>query len=215
MAIINGQNIAFSPKFVPVLDDGLLENATATAADILKGKTAYGASGKITGTYSPLDTSDATATTADILDGETAYVNGKKIEGTLVPLDTSDATATADDIAEGKTAYVNGYKVIGTSAKKSVDTCIVTFKGGQVTSLCYTTVSPLDGSIISKTEDNLYNKSEYSITCLCQSTIYCIIMTSATTNQSGVATLNHYALAYAFQPYVGANEEATVTFTAI
>lgn len=57
-------------------------DATATAADIRSGKTAYGATGKLTGTLVPLDTSDANATAADIASGKTAYVNGSKITGT-------------------------------------------------------------------------------------------------------------------------------------
>lgn len=57
-------------------------DATATAADIRSGKTAYGATGKITGTLVPLDTFDANATASDIASGKTAYVNGAKVTGT-------------------------------------------------------------------------------------------------------------------------------------
>lgn len=48
-------------------------DATATANDIMNGKTAYTASGKTNGTYTPLDTSDATASAGHILYGKTAY----------------------------------------------------------------------------------------------------------------------------------------------
>lgn len=58
-------------------------DATASPSDIMKGKTAYVDSEKITGVYVPLDTSDATAKQADILKGKTAYVNGEKITGNL------------------------------------------------------------------------------------------------------------------------------------
>jgi hypothetical protein len=60
-------------------------DATATAGDIMSGKTAYGAAGKITGTHvcSGVDTADATATAEDIMSGKTAYVNGGKVTGTL------------------------------------------------------------------------------------------------------------------------------------
>lgn len=92
------------------------KDATAIASDIRTGKTAYVASGKVTGTLTPLDTSDANASANDIRTGKTAYVNGTKLTGTLVPLDTSDANATATDIKTGKTAYVNGKKLTGTFA---------------------------------------------------------------------------------------------------
>ena len=77
-------------------------DATATAADVRSGKTAYVASGKVTGTLVPLDTSDANAIATDIRTGKTAYVNGKKLTGTFAGVDSSDANATAGDIISGK-----------------------------------------------------------------------------------------------------------------
>jgi len=59
-------------------------DATATAAKILSGFTAYAGGAKLTGTSEAVLTSDATATAADILSGKTAYVNKVKLSGSLI-----------------------------------------------------------------------------------------------------------------------------------
>lgn len=71
-------------------------DADATAADILKDKTAYVNGEKIEGTYEPLDTSDANATADDIMKNKTAYVNGEKIVGTLETDSDSSNNALAN-----------------------------------------------------------------------------------------------------------------------
>ena len=93
---------------------------TATAEDIMYGKTAYARNSLIVGNYIPLDTSDATASPGTIAAGYTAYVNGQKITGIMQSYptfgtDTSNATATAADIAYGKTAYARGQMLVGTA----------------------------------------------------------------------------------------------------
>lgn len=78
MAEYRGKKVIFSPHIHISGSAG----ATATANDILQGKTAYVDGVELTGTYVPLDTSDATATAEDIARGKTAYVDGEKITGT-------------------------------------------------------------------------------------------------------------------------------------
>ena len=58
-------------------------DATALVSDILAPKTAYIATGKVTGTCTfDADTSDADAVESDILLGKTAYAGGVKLTGT-------------------------------------------------------------------------------------------------------------------------------------
>ena len=70
--------------FIPVKGT-VIEDATATASDILEGKIAYNNEGKVTGTYKPLDITDATAQAGDIVEGKTAYISSGKVTGTYVP----------------------------------------------------------------------------------------------------------------------------------
>lgn len=88
-------------------------DATATASDIKKNKTAYVGTSKITGTAF----GSATNATADtIFKGKRAYLNnGSLITGTALGTQT---TATNDDIVVGKTAYTNGGSLLTGTAKK-------------------------------------------------------------------------------------------------
>lgn len=75
----DGNKITGTHEEEPGLDTS---DATATAANIDNGKTAYINGVKVTGTSNKVDTSDATATAADIGEGITAYGKSGKVTGT-------------------------------------------------------------------------------------------------------------------------------------
>lgn len=102
-------------------------DATATAEDILAGKTAYINGEKVIGTGEgkvepKLQVKEVTPTkSAIVATPDEGYDGLSKVTVDQIPdvyQDTSDATASADDILSGKTAYINGEKVTGTATQK-------------------------------------------------------------------------------------------------
>ena len=121
------------PKVLAISTGIDTSDATATAADMKNGVTAYVNGEKITGSAYTRGTVKA------VVDGkphylQTGFYEGINIPGdtellpeniksgieiygttgTLESLDTSDATATEAEIREGYTAYINGEKITGT-----------------------------------------------------------------------------------------------------
>ncbi len=114
--------------------------STAAAEDILTGKTAFGASGSVTGSMANNGAQTETITKlADSIKIKQGYHNGSGtvsidstekakiisanikagvtvlgVTGSTSVVDTSDATATAGTIVSGSTAYVAGQKIAGT-----------------------------------------------------------------------------------------------------
>ena len=106
-------------------------DATATAADLLSGKTAYSNGhlitgtipSKVGGTYSPSDTQQVISQ-GQYLSGDQVIeaVTADNLPASVFTSRTSDATATAADILSGKTAYVNGSLVTGSVQSKETET---------------------------------------------------------------------------------------------
>ena len=90
-------------------------DATAIAADILTGKTAYASQGKITGTMANKGAvSPAALSAGGSYTIPQGYHNGSgKVTAQSLSSQTS-GTATASDILNGLTAWVNGSKLTGT-----------------------------------------------------------------------------------------------------
>ena len=88
-------------------------SATATASDILSGKTAYVNGSKVTGSMSNNGTLSSSLNCGNSYTIPSGYTNGGTVTANSLASQTS-ATASAADIVSGKTAWVNGGMITGT-----------------------------------------------------------------------------------------------------
>lgn len=106
-------------------------DATATAADLLSGKTAYSNGHLVTGTIPSKGEATYSPSASQQVISQGQYLSGNQIieavtsdnlPASVFTDRTSNATATAADILSGKTAYVNGSLVTGSVQSKETET---------------------------------------------------------------------------------------------
>ena len=96
-------------------------DATATATDILIGKTAYANGSKITGNMANNGTLSSSLNCGGSYTIPVGYTSGGTVTANTLASQTS-ATATEAQILSGQTAYVNGSKITGTMANQGAKT---------------------------------------------------------------------------------------------
>ena len=141
-----------------------LSDATATAADIRSGKTAYGSSGKLVGTLTTTSTTDATATSADILSGKTAYVSSGKVSGSMTNRGAVSQTLSAGSSYTIPVGYHNGSGKVTASSLSSQTSATAAASDILSGKTAWVNGSKITGSMTSRTSSNTYLNAGESYT---------------------------------------------------
>lgn len=132
-------------------------DATATAGEILSGKTAYVNGVKVTGSMANQGAVSQAINAGGSYTIPAGYHNGSgKVTGNSLASQTS-ATAAAGNIQSGYTAWVNGSKVTGTAAVASDDGNWFNFEENKALDFSgFAYVDVADGSLTSLTAGSTY-----------------------------------------------------------
>lgn len=94
-------------------------SATATANQILSGKTAWINGEKITGTMTDATEGDKTLNSGDTYTIKAGYHNGKEVIRVKSIAEQTTGNATADNLPAGMVAWVNGVRIVGTGSDQN------------------------------------------------------------------------------------------------
>lgn len=142
------------------------DDATATASDILKDKTAYVNGTKLQGTFTvPTPTLQSKTITPSkseqTVQADSGYDGLKSVKVEAIPseyINTTDGTATGSDILKGKTAYAKGTLITGTLTASSITIAVNGTTSSETTGTLYNEITvnvPTKGGIteISTTDE--------------------------------------------------------------
>lgn len=142
------------------------DDATATASDILKDKTAYVNGVKLQGTFTAPTTSLQNKTitptkSEQTIRADAGYDGLESVKVGAIPteyVNTSSGTATGADILEGKTAYAKGTLITGTLTSSSITIAVNGTTSSETTGTLYNEITvkvPTKGGIteISTTDE--------------------------------------------------------------